>query len=191
MIEFYLMKGLRKIDIAGLDAVILFGSIARESPDKVSDIDLLFLFAKRPTSEQRDRLASFMGELQSDLFRETKREVHVDAVAETIDDLSPDFIERIAREGKIFFGKPVITSEKAELRPHILLSYSLKELSKKDKVRTVQVLYGRKAGEGIVSAIGAEKLENALLIRHENAKEIEEILNQFKVRYKRIEIWKG
>ncbi len=191
MIEFYLMKVLRKLSIEGLRTVILFGSVARESADKASDVDLLFLFSERPTSEQRDRVASFVGELQSKLFKEMKREVHVEAVAEAVEDLSPDFIERVAREGKILFGKPLITSEKAELSPYVLLSYSLRELSKKDKVKTVQVLYGRKAGGGIVSTVGAEKFKNALLVRQEDAKEIEEILKQFKVKYRKVEIWKG
>lgn len=55
----------------------------------------------------------------------------------------------------------------------------------------MQVLYGRKAGEGVASALRAEKFENALLVSQENAKEIEEILKNFGVKYRKIDIWKG
>lgn len=178
--------------IKGLVAIVLFGSTARGSADKVSDIDLLFIFSRKPTDAQRNAVASFTAELQSKLYADLNRGVDVQAVAECIGDLDKDFLETVARDGKIIFGRLKIAAGDLSLLPFDIYDYELSHLEGKDKVKFVQALLGRKKGEGFLDSIRAEKLNgNTVIVSHDSSSFFEDFLKTHKVKYKKVRIWKS
>ncbi len=128
--------------IEGLEALILYGSVARGEATRESDIDLLAIVRGGEFSAAGERLR----ELEQRL--EEKHGVSIELVVMSEDDFrraEKNFVENILREGVLLFGKPVVLrSEELELQPYVIFVYYLKHLDSRAKQRLYIALYGHR-----------------------------------------------
>jgi len=117
-----------------LEAVILFGSLARDSADERSDIDLLLIF-NHPKPE------SFLQQV-THIIKEVNPHREVRPVLTNLKDYDKDFLQNVFREGKTLFGKIVVSPDALGLRPYKIFSYTLVGKTPKEKQAIHRLIYG-------------------------------------------------
>ena len=169
----------------GVVGVLLFGSVVRGDYDEYSDYDLLVIFEDKPSMWQCwDDLFMAVGSLGMNL--------HV--IPETLEEFknaNPVFLEELFKYGKVLFARlPLeVFLRPVKLRPFCLFFYDMTGLSYKDKMRALYFLY-RKGGGGAVAKAGGTKLsESCILVPSNAAKEIIDVLSDFKVETRKLEIY--
>lgn len=185
--------------IPNLATAILYGSAAREELTETSDIDLFLIFDVPHNPETGGELEAahkILGDIN------TKRRLQI--VATNLEQaLEPDFLDNISREGIIIYGKPlVLTSEKLQLKPYVLFTYSVAGLPQIKKSRLQRALKGykvvtkirgkeyRSEKEGLLRALQAKKLgKGVIMVLQEKSKALEELFIQHKVKHTKVKIW--
>ena len=75
--------------------------------------------------------------------------------------------------------------DKNDYRSAVLITYSIKHLEKKDKIRFYYALKGRDGKTGIIKQYDIEQLGRAvLLVKEKHAKQVEDFLELWKCEYK-------
>jgi predicted nucleotidyltransferase len=173
--------------VQGVLAVILFGSYARGEQNEGSDVDLLILFEDKKNLE-KGREALF--EITS------KRNLFVSMVALTVDELrTSTLLSPILRDGKVLFARqPFDLQSLANFKPHVIITYSAKSMSQRDKVKFVQRLYGRKSGKysygGLLERVKGYKIgRNCFMVPLDSAKEAMSFLDKHRVYYEVRYVW--
>jgi len=138
--------------------IVQFGSsiMVDSSPN---DIDIAVIFFNIPIKEQL---------IQSQLIKEQLQKnsellIHIKSY-----DLYFFFDEsNFAKENIIFYGKSVIANDyfakKLGFNPRIQISYSLKNLKKKDKIRFHYLLKGKKGNYGLLKKHGGSLINPGLI----------------------------
>lgn len=171
--------------VAGVLAVILFGSRARADYDEHSDYDLLVVFENNEIMwKNRRKLYENVGRLG--LFTQ----VLTRSVKELNEKTEPTFLQNVLRQGVLLYLRyplraPAFTQN---LKPMTIVSYSLKGLSQKEKMKVVYRLFGRKAkGEslkGVVVQKGIRKLgDGCFMIPSESLDAAVNILKKYQVQF--------
>jgi len=147
------------------------------------DVDVAIIFNKIPVKEQLIEAQKIKKQLEE--F--TEFSIHVSA----FDFYSLFDKNNFAREGILIYGRSLINdryfSEQFGLKPRIQISYSLKKLKKKDKVRMNYLLSGKGGDYGLLRNHGG-KLINPGLIEifpeFENifVERIKNITSEFKIK---------
>lgn len=127
-----------------------FGSSISES--EPNDIDIAVIFKNIPLKQQLEERQNIKNQVQSHI----KLPVHIESF-----DLNSFFDKgNFAREGIMFYGKSIITrknfSENFGLIPKLRISYVLKDLKKKDKVRFNYLLNGKGGNYGLLRKYGGK-----------------------------------
>jgi len=139
--------------------IVQFGSSIIECKEP-QDIDLVVIFKNIPIRKQLEQAQNIKKQIQT----HTKLPVDVKSF-----DLISFFDEgNFAKEGILFYGKSIIHKEYFAkklfgLTPKIQISYSLKDLEKKGKVRFHYMLQGRKGSYGLIKKYGGRLLNPGVI----------------------------
>ncbi|MEK6937526.1 MAG: nucleotidyltransferase domain-containing protein [Nanoarchaeota archaeon] len=154
--------------------ILIFGSAVKGklSPN---DIDICLIFKDQPNLRLVKEVESLLGEKYHVSFLNAEnffQEVH--SLSKTI----------------FFEGASIITGKKLPeaygLVPKLLYAYDLSPEAPSKKVRFVYLLRGRNGSEGLVKKFGGGFVSNsAFFIPLEKDKEMQEVLDQWKVKYTR------
>ena len=161
--------------------IVQFGSSLYS--EKPNDIDIAVIFKKIPLKEQ----LSQSQEIKKHLQTLSEISIHISSF-----DLYSFFdAGNFAKENILFYGKSLISKEyfakTIGLNPLIQISYSLKHLKKKDKVRFNYLLNGKQGKYGLLRHYGGRIISPGIieiLPEHEKifTDEIKSIISEFKVR---------
>lgn len=186
----YLVSSLSKVE--GVDAVVVFGSVARGEAGKKSDIDLLVIVDKRDA------------ELEGRIRDETGKHERVIPVISTHEELvkEPYFLYDVLRDGIVLFKSPkAVTRLPFAMPERAMAIYSLdtSHLSQGGRVKLNQALYGAryrrklKGGvktyryKGLVESLGGRMLGRGVIAIPGGAeRRMDELLASHGVKYSRI-----
>lgn len=192
----------RVSDIDLIQCIILFGSVARGEADRRSDVDFLVVFdTELPPESVKER--EKISEIALDLEKKYDRSIQVVFTNKNFDGLDRQFVEETFREGIMLYGRiPQIDAGKLMLEPFTLIYFSLKKLSKSDKMRVKKALYGHRTlkeykgkvykseVKGLVEEFGGMRTGIAsVLIPARRTKEFLEVLKKFGVEYHTLDVW--
>lgn len=138
--------------------IIQFGSSVIEGKEP-RDLDVAVIFQKIPLKEQLEQSQKIKKQLQ----KVSKIPIHISSF-----DLYSLFDKgNFAKENILFYGKSIISKDyfvkKFGLIPKIQISYSLKDLKKKDKIKFNYMLNGRKGKYGLLREYGGKLLNPGLI----------------------------
>lgn len=174
--------------INGVDAVILFGSYAREDFDEGSDVDLLVVF--------RDK-SSLEGGWRQTTEVTARKPIFVQLVTMTVDELkSSSLLSVVLREGKTLYSTQAFNLQRlASFKPYALLTYDLTSLTSHSKVKFIQNLQGRKSGKytykGLLKEQGGFKVgRNCLMIPLESVAPLTNFLEKEGINYFIRYVWR-
>ncbi len=177
----------------GVSQVVLFGSVAKGTDTKDSDIDIAIIHNLKDI----EGLKSFVNKIVDENIQVVY--INIDRLPKEI-----ELVSALTGEGLLLHGKPLkVVLEKKELKPFVLIVYDTTELIKKQRMLLNRALHGsisiskykgkvyKTEVKGILSYLGIEKLTKACLIcSPKKAVIVREVLNRFKVKYKEELIWK-
>ena len=190
-------------EIHGIEAVILFGSAAKDEMHKKSDIDIFLIFNlpdKNPEiGEEGREVQKIAVEIENKYKLQNPFSFVFFNRSESIDS---DFLWEVVKDGITLYSRPeFILGQKEFLKPAAFISYTYGDIPQKDKMFVKRQLYGYRTKkqlkgkeyiserEGIVSKYG-KKLGRATFIL--DAKKTDEILKLFeekRVKYSLTKIW--
>ncbi|MDP6627247.1 MAG: nucleotidyltransferase domain-containing protein [Methanopyri archaeon] len=179
----------------GLQCILLFGSIARGDEDKRSDIDLLLIF------DDPDPEGRYIGAV-TEIVSRVEQERRIRPVLSNIVDYDIDFIDNAVREGKVLYGKLVLTSKRFPLAPYRLMRFTYTGLSQSERQSLYRALHGytvktRRNGktyeskkEGLIDIPGVIKVGNAvLMVPEDKYRDIEKGANALGVDVTSRKVW--
>lgn len=175
--------------VPNLEAVILFGSVARGAPGDSSDIDALIVI----NDADPERFSKEVSSVALD----TMGERDIQPVVTNLKDMDSTFLSRILREGRVIFGKVVVQGDKL-LQPMRMISYTTKGSSISTASRISQIVHGYKTKKRIgnkeyvseVKGIGWSPVRGLVILPEDKAKEFESILKRRKIKFRSYEIWR-
>jgi len=181
--------------VDGVVAIILFGSRARQEYDKYSDYDLLVLFRDDETL-WRNRRETFERISKTGLFVQ----VLARSLAEFERLTEPSFRDSILSQGKLLYSRYPITPSPFSIayKPMVLVTFSMKELEQRQKLRFNYTLYGRPErqtrADGLLSKVRGFKVgRGVIVIPEEGSEQLYSLLKEYSVPYvaKRILVFEG
>ena len=177
-------------NVEGVVAVILFGSRARGDYDEYSDYDILVVFHDDEVMwKNRRRIYQNVGKLG--LFTQ----VLTRSIKELKEKTEPTFLQNVLQHGILLFLRypfktPALTKN---LKPMAIVTYSLKELQHKEKMKVAYRLFGKKTKEGnkgIVQQNEGTKLgDGCLMIPIENLDTVIQVLKQFNAQFETMKVY--
>lgn len=179
-----------------IQAVILFGSVARGQERQESDIDLCFIL-KNP-GEQQDIQNKLLA-----LEKKYDKNINVILTNTTFESLDRHLIETLLREGVLLQGSfPEIPIKQLELEPYEIFKFDLSNISQSEKMKIKRLLYGittkkqyhekiyENKQQGLVDELGGIRIGIASLLIPEKASwQVEETLRRYKIPLRKITIW--
>ena len=181
--------------------IILFGSVAKNSFDKKSDIDLFFnLKEKKNEKEIENELKSILKsfEIKAEKTWELKKiKFPINFIVGSLEDETwKNLRDEIISSGILLYGQYKEMPE--NLSHNYLFYYSLNNLPRKNKMKFIRKMFGYnlKRGskkyeqEGFLKEISGMKIgSNALLAPSQEALKIKKLFKDFKIKYRIIESW--
>lgn len=123
-----------------IQAIAVFGSVARGQDRTNSDIDICVVLSKRVRSTERVISNFFLG-----LEKKYNRNIQLIICDKQFKGVERQFLETILREGEVIVGDvPPIAIQRLQLQPYAIIKYQMKGLSHSDKMRLARLLYGKK-----------------------------------------------
>lgn len=117
-----------------LQAIVLFGSFAREDVDRRSDVDILLVVDRRDPGSLRADVARLVSEMKP------RRDIN--PILTNLSDLEPSFLRTVFQEGRVLYGKVVLSPDHLALQPRVLLAYDLSKTSPSVKVQVSRLVHG-------------------------------------------------
>lgn len=181
-------------EIPSLSVAVLFGSMARGDYDKRSDIDIMLVVDSKNKEDLNQIISRVITELQP------HREIRT--VVTDLHDYDEDYYQNVFREGRVLYGKVILTPEHLALKPYLIVSYDLS-----GKPNTLQVKISKKVHgytskkvidgeEKIYRYDGIEKKYNgkvisksAVILPFDSGNEFVEELKGLKVPFRIFKVW--
>ena len=182
----------RAKEIPNLVGIVLFGSAVTGDISKKSDIDLLLIFDSDHNpeigmeSEIAHRIASDIS-LKRDL---THPFSFVFVNQRNMKEIELDFLWNVVRDGILIWGRAedvIMRRDHPSLEPMVLIRYSMKELSEKDKRRLLRYLYSSK--RSMVDKKTERLGPGTLLLKAEKFDGVKDVMDSFGIRYSVRKIW--
>lgn len=185
----------RITDFDNVKYIFLFGSVARETADKRSDIDICVII----NDNNRKRIS----ETALDLEKAYNKNIQV-VISKNFEGLDDYFIKQLMNEGILLYGKtPIIKLKNLKCEEYVLFSYSLENLKHSEKMKLKRILYGyntikrsdkktyKSFYQGLIKEMGGfSPGKGCLLIPINNSKYIENIFKENKIKYSKVEVLK-
>ena len=187
--------------IKEINEIILFGSIAKKTSDKESDIDLFFNIKNEKETKNIERelsslLKSF--EVKSEKTWKLKNISYPInfIVGGLMEEKWKELRDEIISSGIILYSQYKEMSEKTT--HYHLFYYSLSDIKRKDKMKFIREAFGYslKKGKkeyiqkGLIENINGEKLSpNTILVPSQEAQTIKKLFLKYKIKYKILEAW--
>lgn len=154
--------------------IVLFGSVNRGKLNP-NDIDICLIFREKVDLAIVKKINDILGE-----------KFHVSSLV--VDNFFTNY-HSLAKT-LLFEGKSLITNksliESYSMNPKVLYSYDLSKEYASKKVQVVYLLRGRGSNEGLVKSWNGEFISNsAFIVPLEFDSEVQEVLDKWKVKYKR------
>jgi predicted nucleotidyltransferase len=124
------VRGLGKVS-----AVVLYGSMARGDEDRRSDIDIMLVV------EDKDPMC-ILPEVTG-IITGLRPHREIRCVLTNLKDYDAEFYKNVFKDGKVLFGKLVLSSDNLALRPYYLVAYDLRGVPQSKKVKIAQKVYGQ------------------------------------------------
>jgi predicted nucleotidyltransferase len=174
--------------VEGVIAVILFGSRAKGRYYEYSDYDLLVIFEndeimwkkRRELYENVGRLGLFTQVLtrtQKELWEKTE----------------PTFLQEVLKNGITLYMRYPMHAPAffQNLHPMAIVTYNLKALTQKEKMKVIYRLFGKQKIKGIVQRGGGRKLgDGCFIIPIEALEETSQILKEHNVKFEITKLYK-
>jgi predicted nucleotidyltransferase len=176
--------------IAGVKAVVLYGSFARGDFGPKSDLDL-FIITDRPAT--RREILEKIADL--DLDRRIQPTVRTELELKRTDS---GLLSNIFEEGKvIYLREPMDIPAKTivDLNPHSIFTFELTALDQKNKAKFNREMYERASGKykykGLLGQLGGERLSSGcVVIPMSGRARLLKAFNKYKITYKELKVWK-
>lgn len=172
--------------------IVLFGSVARGEDTERSDIDIAIVH------DSKDKF-NIMNEVNRNKPEKIQTAfVHVSSLPE-----ETEIVGALSGEGILLYGSPISIKEKnLDLKPKIIISYSMAGLLQTEKMKVNRALYGSvsksvfKGKEyktetfGLIKEPGIEKIgRSVLLAERRSAVKIINLLKRLNIKFKEIPVW--
>lgn len=181
--------------------IILFGSVAKNTYDKKSDIDLFFHIKNkekiREIEETIKKILKIFEIKAEKTWHLKKMNFPINILVGSLnDELWKGIKDEIASSGIILYSGYKELPEK--INHYLLFSYSLNNLKRKDKMRIIRTLLGYKLKKGkkeyiqkgILGKINGIKLaSNVVLVPMNESIKLKKIFNENKINYKVFDSW--
>ena len=181
-------------ELPDLEAVVLFGSLARGDVDRRSDIDLLLVVDREDLAPVRSEIATLITEL--------KPHREISPTLTNLRDVDASFLRNVFREGRVLYGKLLLTPEHLALEPRVMISYDLAGQKPADKVQISRRVHGFRSKKildgkarvyeyaGLKGRKGAILVSrSAILLGTEDAEELVAELERRKISYNRRDVY--
>lgn len=175
-------------NLKGILSIVLFGSVAKGEDTADSDIDIAIIHDLKNDSKLVKSTNMYKPEKVQITYLNIKN-LHKET----------ELVGALSGDGLLLCGKPVIIRENdVELHPKVLVSYSLKGMLQKEKVKLNRALYGSisRSGKyvtetkGAIAESGVEKVGNGvLLIDRRKSTDIIKALKRFGAKVWQTNIW--
>ncbi len=192
LINRFLMSIIEKVP--SIQTVVLYGSIARGDYDKRSDIDIMLVV----DSEDKEGLNTIISQVITEL--RPHREIRT--VVTDLHDYDEDYYQNVFREGRVLYGKVILTPENLALKPYLIISYDLSGKPNTLQVKISKRVHGytsKKVIDGeekIYKYDGIEKKYNgkvisksAVILPYDFGCEFTEELKGLGVPFKLLKVW--
>ena len=180
--------------IPKLECIILFGSMVRDEADKRSDIDLLLVF-------NCENPKSYLSEITS-IITKLKPHREIKPTITNLSDFDEEFLQTVMREGKLLWGKVIISTDNLLLKPYRLISYELTNLKPSKKVKISRLIHGYESKKIVKGDIKNYKYtglkekydvimisKNTLLLPEKYSKNFLNNLKKYHVLYDEKRVW--
>ena len=176
--------------IAGVKAVVLYGSFARGDFGPKSDLDL-FIITDRPGT--RREVLEAIADL--DLDRRIQPTVRTESELKRTDS---GLLSNIFEEGKtVYLRGPMDIPAKTiiDLDPHSIFTFELTALDQKNKAKFNREMYEHASGKytykGLVGQLGGERLSSGCVVVPVSGRgKLLKAFNKFKITYRELKVWK-
>jgi len=175
------------ISAEGVIAVFLFGSRAKGSYDEYSDYNLLVVFEDDEVMwRNRRKLYENVGKLGliTHVLARSMRELR--------ESTEPTFLRSIFEHRIILYMRYVLKAPAflQELRPMAIVTYNLKSLNQKEKMRLIYRLYGKGRVKGVVQRKGGRRLgDGCFLIPEEGLEEVLDLLKHYSIEFEVMRVY--
>lgn len=179
-------------DTKGILQIALFGSVSRGEDKANSDIDIAVVFNK---------VNKF--ELSKEINKYKHERIQITLI--NIKDLpnESELTGALSGEGLVLYGQPIkISADKMDLKPKVLISYSLSNLPQTEKVKLNRALHGsiseseykgkkyKTEIKGLIKEPGIDKVNKGVfLVDRKKATKIINLLKRFGAEVREIVIW--
>lgn len=193
-------------DVPNLRAAVLFGSVVTGEFRRKSDIDVLLLFDTDHNPELGPEAEAAL-ELGGEIAERYDLAHSFSFVMENLRDgtLDPHFLWEVAREGIVIWADPalVLMSEfQPGLEPALLVTYSTKEMTGRDKGALHRALYGyrveKKTGDkvyvsakrGLIDRVGRRLGPGVVIVPARIADRLVGLLEKHGASYTTTKVWR-
>ncbi|MBS3079377.1 nucleotidyltransferase domain-containing protein [Candidatus Pacearchaeota archaeon] len=181
--------------------VILFGSVAKNTFDKESDVDIFFNINDEKYEkdlEETIKRVQKSFEIKSERTWKIKKITFpINFIVGSLNSAAwKNLREEIASSGIILYSN--YKELPGKTNHYYLIYYSLNNLQRKDKMKLIRELFGYSlkklkieyTQKGILNSIGGRKLgSNVILVPSIDVKKIKDIFKENKVSYKILDAW--
>lgn len=185
----------RVSDLDNVLYVFLFGSVAKEEADRRSDIDLCVII----NNTDRKKISS----IALDLEKKYDKNIQL-VISRNFTKLDNYFITQLFKEGILFYGKkPIIKLKDILVEEATLFSFSLENLDQSEKMKVKRILYGystskkkgkkiyKSSSKGLIKELNGSVIgRGAILVPIKNAKHIEKVFNEKRIKFKREDLFR-
>jgi predicted nucleotidyltransferase len=181
-------------EVERVEGAVLYGSLARGDYDRRSDIDIMVIIDDKKPMKRLSRITKIITDLRP------HREIQ--CVLTNLRDKDEEFYKNVFKDGKVLFGKFVLTPEKASLRPFIMISYDLGKVPPSKKVKIAHRIHGHKSVKkvkgktyryeykGLKDRYDATFIgKGVIILKKMDADDFISELKKLKIKYKSYDIW--
>ncbi|MEW6328749.1 MAG: nucleotidyltransferase domain-containing protein [Candidatus Micrarchaeota archaeon] len=182
--------------------VILFGSVAKGTADRRSDVDFLVVF---DTDKDQEKLSDkkTISRLALDLEKKYDKNIQLVLTNRRFDALDSYFVRKCLKEGIVVYAsRPILKIKEEMLGPYTIFSYGLANLSLSEKMRFRRALFGHRTEKkqkgktytsesaGLIHELDGRHLgSGAVMVPQQKSDILKETLKRFGVEYTSTDAW--
>jgi len=187
----------------GVASIFLFGSVAKETADNRSDVDILVVLDTYSKDFARLEVTSVISELALYVEEQFNRTVQVIFTNRVFDDLEENFISHVMAEGILLYAKPPeIKIDSLDLKPFGMLLCDYSNLDQKEKIRVKRLLTGHKTQKkvngkvyisiqkGLIEELSGFNMGfGNICVPQNDLLKLEKFLEKNNVKYRKVSVW--